>query len=278
MRRIIPEEHEDAVLYLILSVIMIYVAFNPIGIPLPISDMTVKWFDTIEALGEGDIVLIDEGSLNWFTNTQVSLAIYKHLKTKVLEDDVRLVFFTTAGTAGIIAMDRLWPLVGFDDMEYGVQYVWLGWLPGGETAFANIREDVWACFETDHFGTKLEDLPLMAEVHTLQDFEIAMRSCNTSPDDFMRQWSGRGVKVLCNNGASAIPLMMPYIDNDLMTAYMTTMNQCAEYEKLLGVFGLPTKQMDAQSIAQIYLAILAVFGNILYWRQRRAQDSAAEEN
>ncbi len=141
MRRIIPEEHEDAVLYLVLSVIMIYVAFNPIGIPLPIRDMTYKWYDTLEALGEGDIVLVDESSLNWFTNTQVSISTYGHLKRKVLEDGVRLVFFTTAGTSGIIAMDRMWPIVGFDDMEYGVQFVWLGWLPGGETAFANIL--VW---------------------------------------------------------------------------------------------------------------------------------------
>ncbi len=276
MKNPIPDEHQDAVLYLILATIMLYIAFNPLGLPIPVSDMTVKWYDTIEALEEGDIVLIDESSLNWFTNTQVSISTYGHLKKKVLEDGVELVFFTTAGTSGIIAMDRMWPIVGFDDMEYGVNFVWLGWLPGGETAFANIREDVWASFETDHFGTKLEDLPIMAEVHTLQDFEIAMRACNTSPDDFMRQWSGRGVKVLAINGAASVPLMMPYIDNDLMTAYMSTMNQAAEYEKLLGVFGLPTKQMDAQSIAQIYLFLLCIGGNTVYWRRRRALDSAEE--
>ena len=274
MTQIIPEEHQDAVLYLVLAVIMIYIAFNPLGISLPIRDMTYKWYDTIEDLGEGDIVLIDEGSLNWFTNTQVSLTAYKHLKQKVQDDGVRLVFFTTAGMDGIIAMDRLWPLVGFDDMEYGVEYVWLGWLPGGETAFADIREDVWACFETDHFGTKLAELPLMAEVHTLADFEIALRSCNTSPDDFMRQWSGRGTKVLAINGAASIPLMMPYIDNGLMTAYMSTMNQAAEYEKLLGMPGLPTKQMDAQSIAQIYIALLCIVANILYWKNRLAEGGA----
>lgn len=276
MRQIIPEEHQDAVLYLVLAVIMIYIAFNPIGISLPIRDMTYKWYDTIESLEEGDIVLIDESSLNWFTNTQVSLTVYKHLKQKVTEDGVRLVFFTAAGVPGIIAMDRLWPIVGFDDMEYGVEFVWLGWLPGDETAFANIREDIWASFETDHFGTKLADLPLMADVHTLEDFEIALRSCNTSPDDFMRQWSGRGTTILAINGASAIPLMMPYIDNGLMTAYMTTMNQAAEYEKLLGMPGLPTKQMDAQSIAQIYIALLCVFANILYWKNRLAEGRLEE--
>jgi len=262
----IPEEHEDAVLYAILSIIILVIAFNPLGIPVPITEMTYKWYNTIEDLQENDYVLIDEGSLNWFTNTQVSIAVYRQLKTKALQDGVKLVFFTTAGTSGYIAMDRMWNIVGFDDMEYGVDWVWLGWLPGGETAFANIREDVWACFETDAFGTKLEDLPIMEKAHTLYDFEIALRSCNTSPDDFMRQWSGRGVKVLCNNGASSIPLMMPYIDSELMTAYMTTMNQCAEYEKLLGYKGLPTKQMDAQSVGQIYLVLLTIGGNAVYWR------------
>lgn len=264
----IPAEHEDAVLYAILSIVMLFIAFNPLGIPVPITEMTYKWYNTIEALEENDYVLVDEGSLNWFTNTQVSIAIYKHLKNKALDDGVKLVFFTSAGTSGYMAMDRMWNIVDFDDMEYGVDWVWLGWLPGGETAFANIREDVWACFETDAFGTKLESLPIMENAHSLQDFEIAMRSCNTSPDDFMRQWSGRGVKVLCNNGAASIPLMMPYIENGAMTAYMTTMNQCAEYESLLGLPGLPTKQMDAQSIAQIFLLLLTILGNIVYWRHR----------
>lgn len=261
-------ENENAIVYLVLMLLTTGVAIFPLRLPFEITEMTNTWYNILEGLDEGEYVLVDEGSLNWFTNTQISIAFFRHIKNEVLEDGAKLVVFTTAGTSGFMAMDRMWDIVGFDDMEYGVDWVWLGWLPGGEKAFAAIRDDPWDSFETDYQGTKLEDLPIMDGFRKFTDLKIAIRACNTSPDDFMRQWGGKGVTVLCSNGASAIPLMMPYIESGDMAAYMTTQKQCAEYEKLLGYVGLPTRQMDAQSVGQLYLIGLIVFGNIQYWSRR----------
>jgi hypothetical protein len=248
--------------------ITLYVAVFPVGVPIQVTEMTYTFYDIIEDLQPDDYVLWSFDTGNWFTNNQVDIAIMKHLKRKILEDGVKLVAWTTAGVDGIIFIERSWDIIGWDDLEYGEDWVFLGWLPGRETAYAQMREDIWAAFETDHYGTKLEDITIMANANNLQDFSLVGVSCNTSPDDFMRQWSGKGVPLVCENGASAIPLMMPYIENGAMAAYMTTQKQAAEYESIIGFKGLPTRQQDAQAVGQLFLLSIAIIGNIVYWKDR----------
>lgn len=269
MKLKIPPDQEDTVLYFIMMILMLSIALQPIGLPIPITDMTYKFYDKIEELKEGDYVLWhwdDPG--NWFANNQVDIAIFKHLKQKILEDGVKLVCLTIEGPGGIMFIDRAWNIVGLDDLKYGVDWVWLGWLPGREAAYASVREDIWSAFKTDYYGAKLEDLPIMEKARNLQSFKIVGVSCNTSPDDYMRQYGGKGVPILVENGVSSIPLMLPYIGSGMMYAYMTTMKQCAEYEILTGFKGLPTRQMDAQSMGQIYLLGVIIVGNAVYWRKR----------
>lgn len=265
----IPIDQQDSILYLLLTILTLYIAVFPLGVPIQVTEMTTTFYNIVEDLQPGDYVLwaFDDPG-NWFTNNQVDIAIMRHIKRKILEDDIKLVSWTTAGVPGIIFLERSWDMIGWDDLEYGEDWVFLGWLPGRETAYAQMREDIRAAYETDHYGNKLEDLPIMAKVNNLQDFALVGVSCNTSPDDFMRQLSGRGVPLVCENGASAIPLMMPYIENGLMAAYMTTQKQCAEYESLTGFLGLPTRQQDAQAVGQLFLLALAIIGNIAYWNSR----------
>jgi hypothetical protein len=50
---------------------------------------------------------------------------------------------------------------------------------------------------------------------------------------------------------------------------MGGMKGAAEYEILLGVSGLATSGMDAQSIAHVVIIFFIVFGNVIYFAIRR---------
>ena len=69
--------------------------------------------------------------------------------------------------------------------------------------------------------------------------------------------------------AVSAPNFYPYLDAGQLVGLMGGMKGAAEYEILLGVSGLATSGMDAQSAAHVVIIFFIVFGNVVYFMLRK---------
>lgn len=261
-------EYEDSIAALIFILVASIPMAIPLGIPVEIDPMTNQLYEIIENVPDGGIVLYDLTIFNWFTNFQSDIAILKQILRRVSAGELYLVIMTE-GTGPIMGIDKAWDTLKLGELEYGTQWVYLGLIPGGEKAERAVAEDVWAAKETDHYGTPLSELPLMERFHSIEDLALVAVGMNTTPDPPCRQFGGKGVPFVMQNGIATIPLMMPYVEAGIIQAYMTPGLQTAGYEKVLGELGLATSFADAQSSTVAYAILLMIASNVLYHLRRR---------
>ena len=71
--------------------------------------------------------------------------------------------------------------------------------------------------------------------------------------------------------------VMPYVQAGQLQGVLAGMPGAAEYEALIGVKGIGTSGMDAQSVAHLVIVIFIIFGNIGYFIERNRQNKIRED-
>jgi len=78
--------------------------------------------------------------------------------------------------------------------------------------------------------------------------------------------------VLAGVTAAMVTTYDPYLASGQMTAMVGGLRGAAEYEKLLGVGGGGARGMLAQSTAHLYVILLVIIGNVIYFVGRRGKE------
>ena len=190
----------------------------------------------------------------------LSDALYNHLLTKNYK-----VVFTTNVEEGQITWPAMRERQGDFGDVYGEDFVFLGFVPGREAAVANLAQDMWAaCGEADYQGTPLSDLPIMADLHTAEDFDVMIVTFPGDPFFYLRQWTlPYGIPTYCTSPASLFPLLKPYEGNQIETMLVGSRG-AAEYDFLLRRSSIALSSMDAQSFGHMYVFAVFIIGNIVY--------------
>jgi hypothetical protein len=135
----IPRE----ILYGVLLVVFIIPMVFPLGLPVPISPNIEKWYDTIEALPPGAVVMIDFGYSGGGEPElgPMAVAVYHQLFER---GDVKIIAMSTSIEGPQLwdkAMTEIRPQQKYG-AEYGVDYIHIGYIAGTETAMAAIGKDL----------------------------------------------------------------------------------------------------------------------------------------
>jgi hypothetical protein len=88
----------------------------------------------------------------------------------------------------------------FPRLEYGVDYVNLGYKPGYEGVIKVIVTDLRELYTTDDKGTNIDQIPMMEGIHSVQDFDLVINVSAVSGQDPSRRRLHRGP------GAAAVSL------------------------------------------------------------------------
>jgi hypothetical protein len=156
-------------------------------------------------------------------------------------------------------------------LEYGVDYVNIGYIAGLETAQAALSTDTWSLMTEDVYGNDFNDLPLMNEIRSAEDTKIII--CATSSGDQTVGWVRQahekyGTIVLTLPISIGITSIQPYYESGQVSALLYGSRGAAEYEILTNRPGEAVTQTDALTLQHILLIAVVIFGNILYWRER----------
>ena len=260
-------------IYALLAISVIVPLFSPIGMPIGINpDLTQKFYDFMEKLPAGSIVWIGP---DYSPGASAELdpqlaATFRHCMMK----GHKVVIFSMWEQGGMLARNVVDPIAKEVGKKYGEDYVNLGYKPGQAVALRAMVNDVWAASAgVDINGTKLGDLPLMAQVKKLdQSVAVCIDYSSGSPGDGdYRQYvtNPQGIALLTGQVAVQVPSRLPIMRSGEMKGLLPGLRGAAEYEKLIKKPGVATQLMDAQSLGHVMIVIFMVLGNIGYVASRK---------
>jgi hypothetical protein len=191
-------------------------------------------------LGEYDVGAA--GCHFWFMD------MWKHFA----RNDIKAIAMHTSTMTASAQLDLLRTIGLFTHptYEYGVDWVFLGYIPGGETALAALHEDFPSIALADWEGTPASELPLLQGIQDYRDFDLAI--ANTWDFyKFARQWPSTPetptiAMVPTWTWASARPFYP-----DTFKAMMHGTKGAGEYEILLGIPGRGIASADALTLSTL---------------------------
>lgn len=248
----------------------------PLPIPLQVSPSTQAFYDHIQKLPEGSLVLMscdyDPGSkAELYPMTEATL---RHLFAKNLRV-VMLSLWPAGPPMTELALQNVLAERG-NDKKYGVDYVHLGFKEGREAVMVDMGRSIRAAFPLDYHGTSIAELPLMKEVENYASFRLFVNLSVGYPGtkEYVQYAQSRfNITMIAGAGAVSVPEYSAYLQSGQLSGMLSGIAGCAEYEQLLNKTGLATIFMGAQSMGHILIILLIVAGNVIYILQKRGGKS-----
>ncbi|MDP6861765.1 MAG: hypothetical protein QF868_05300 [Candidatus Marinimicrobia bacterium] len=258
-------------IFLVIGLAVLLPLFFPLGLPIRATNATQRVYDAVEELAPNSKVLV---SFEYGPSTKpeihpMAIAILRHLFT-----NNQKVYVTCLWPDGqFMAEDALTEIAEQEfGLTYGKDYVLLGFRPGNEAVVKGIVSNLRKLYTTDARGTLVDQIPMMANVNKVKDFDFIFSASAGYPGTIeWVQYAADPTGVPMSTGTTSIQVndVMPYVQSGQVKGILAGMPGAAEYEALIGSPGIGTSGMDAQSIAHLVIVIFIVFGNITYFIETR---------
>ncbi|UCD17517.1 MAG: hypothetical protein JSV44_01010 [Candidatus Zixiibacteriota bacterium] len=172
------------------------------------------------------------------------------------------------------------PEIAAKNLEYGVDYVNLGFQVGNEFVIQRMGDNIASMFQTDYYGTPYDSLPLVRNVRNLSniDFSFNLSAGYPGTVEWVQVAVDRyGVNLGAGNTAVQAPQMYPYLRAGQLKGLLGGLNGAAEFEKIAGRIGKGTKFMVSQSFSHVIVIAFIIIGNAAYFLgEKRRKQKAAE--
>ena len=258
-------------IFLVIGLAVLLPLFFPLGLPIRATNATQRVYDAVDDLEPNSKVLV---SFEYGPSTKpeihpMAIAILRHLFT-----NNQKVYVTCLWPDGqFMAEDALTEIAEEEyGLTYGEDYVLLGFRPGNEAVVKGLVSNIRKLYTTDARGTLVDQIPMMANVNKVKDFDFIFSASAGYPGTIeWVQYAADPTGVPMSTGTTSIQVndVMPYVQSGQVKGILAGMPGAAEYEALIGSPGIGTSGMDAQSIAHLVIVLFIVFGNITYFIETR---------
>lgn len=261
------------------SVVMVITAvllLFPVSIPFPISSYGKNYYNFVQEVPPETLVgfMCADGP-----NTRPSLESATVLMMNELyKKDCNLVIWSDNVLAIPVFMDyqEIAEELLFADtgktIEYGVDWVYLGYIAGMETGAAALLADIrGTTANKDYWGNSLDDFPIMEGINTGFDFKYGFFNCGCAVTEptYVRQWAQPyGTQAASINCAMDLAAIQPYLATGQLRATGNGLLGSAEMEYQTGKLGLAYGQTLAVSVNGLYYVLLIFIGNIFFFYNR----------
>jgi hypothetical protein len=258
-------------IFLLVWILVMAPLLWPLRLPVAPTLRSRQYFDQIEALKPGDIVLLSADF-----DPASAPELMPMLRSSILHlarKDVKIVG------------DCLWPggppllEQAFRDIavrefhkQYGVDFVNLGFKEGREAVMLAMGNSIPGTFPSDFRGTPVGQLPLMSKVEDLSSVKLLVNISAGYPGtkEWVQQTQSRfHLRIVSGCTAVSAPEFYAYLQSNQLLGLLGGMAGAAEYEKLVGVSGSATNGMDAQSSVHLLVMFCILLGNLAHWAARR---------
>ncbi len=279
------------IIYLFVALGTILPIVFAIGLPVSITPPVQMAFDRIEnQLKPGDVVIVsyDYGPSSAPENAPMADAVLRHCFSKGLRVVVIALYPLGGLSEAVGSLNKV--AAEFPNLKYGEDYVNLGYKDGAQAAMRKMAENIHEVFPTDVNGTPIAEIPLMKDVSAYRDVKL----CVSLATGIIGEWWANlvnaqfGLPVVVGPTAVSAPKYYAYLRAKQMAGLLGGLKGASEYERLItkkypdlaktyatpGLYSA-TKGMDVQSIVHMIMIGFIVFGNVVYFTQRRKPRKAA---
>ncbi len=260
------------IIFLAIGLCTLLPLLYPVGLPIRISQEVRGVYDHIEKLPERSTLLL---SLDFDPASKPELypqavAILRHAFRKNLRVITMTLWVTGTGMADQVVTK----IAKEEGKTLGIDYVFLGWSPGGTAVIINLGQDLYTTYPTDYSGAGTKALPVLKGVNNLRDVDYVI--CLGAGNPGVEAWYVFGkdkYKFELGGGSTGVmaPGLYPLLRSGQLNGLIGGLRGAAEYETLIGQKGSAVAGMDAQSATHIAIIVLVALCNGLYFWSRYRQ-------
>ncbi len=259
------------IIYLIMLIALGFPIISPIGSPFDIAPNSREFYEIVDALQPGDVVVL---SYDFSISSQdelnpSALAVTRHLlEQKKGVKIINLAFWATGPQVAVQNMDMFEKEGLLEGWVYGEDWCDLGYIAGGEVAMAAFADNIKDAFRRDARGTDTKSLPMMANINSAKDIDLVVEFGSGTPGtpEMIRQIVDRyGTKYIASLVSVSIAGSIPYYNSGQLNGYLNGLRGAGEYEALYGHPGAGTAAMDSYTFGHLTIILFVIIGNIAYY-------------
>jgi len=254
------------IIFLLIALATLIPLLFPFGLPIRVSSEVKKIYDYMESLPEGSVFLL---SMDFDPASKpelypMAMALLRHAFKKNFKVIGMTLWVTGTGMAEKVFSDVAQEM----GKKKGIDYVFLGFAPGGSTVILNMGQDIYATFPTDHYKNRTADLPMMKSIRTLRDVDYVISLAAGTPG--IEAWYLFGKEKYgfeLGGGCTAVSAagLYPLLDTGQINGLLGGLRGAAEYETLIRKKGKAIAGMDAQSATHMTIIVLIALCNLFYF-------------
>ncbi|WP_353893026.1 hypothetical protein PRVXH_002430 [Proteinivorax hydrogeniformans] len=229
----------------------------------PISKHTKEVYNIIEELPADSVILLSYDWEGHFYGEMFPLS--NVLTNHLLSRDVKVV--TVAHSAqGSHISKSIFEQMDKGGKKYGVDYVILGYRPGGAAVMQGLTRDIADIYPQDIYRVNIRSIAMMEEIKNLDDIDmiVSLSQGNTGGIVYIEQLSyGKDIPVVVAAPSAEYPRYLPYLDSGDLAGGLWGLTSAREYEQLLEVESKASRNLAAQTMTA-WLIVVVIIGQSLY--------------
>ncbi len=226
---------------------------------------TQSLYDEIESLKPGTPVMLvfDYGPSSMPELHPMATALTRH----ILSRDLRLLGVAIVITGPSMCQDAVAPVAKELNKVEGVDWVNLGWKPGGVVPITQMGENMKRTYPTDFQGRPTDELAAMAGIRDYQDIGLIVDLAASNAPGAWIAYAHDPYKVKLAAGVTGVMAIdyYVYLQTGQLCGLLNGLRGAAEYEHLIGKKGLGFLGMSSQSVAHLLIILFVIIGNVGYF-------------
>lgn len=264
------------IIFLILFVVVAIPLIISVGGEIPPTAPVRSAHEAVEALESGDYLMV---SIDFdATSAPELMPMLRSVLRQAFEKDVKVIMLGHLAIGLPLGHMALEQVAAEYDVEYGVDYVDLGYRPGYIAVMIAMGREIGDIYTTDYEGTPIRELPITEHVHSYADIDLLFGFEHGAVIDYWVRYAQARFDQKMAFGTTAVmaPDAYPYLQANQIEGLVGGLKGAAEYETLIGRPGLGTRGMPAQQWGHLLVIGFIVMGNLgYYFTSRRRRDRGA---
>lgn len=264
-----PEFESRHMIFIGLFIIILLTMLIGYSPEINVTSETQKVYNYIDSLPSGSVLIVsfDHEASSLPEIKPIALTILRHAFSK----DLKLIGTALLAEGTGVGYRLITETAKEYNKEYGQDFVYLGFKPQYIAAILSMGESIPDTYPEDYLDKPYFSNEMLKDIINYDDVAGVVSIADGS---LTTHWIEYGASRYNVNITAAVTAAMmttydPYIASNQLYAMFGGLRGAAEYEKLIDRGGAGKRGMLAQSVSHIYVIILIIIGNIMYFVQRK---------
>lgn len=258
------------IIFAIITVAVIASLIVKFELPIPASEPVQGIYEKIDSLPQGSRVMI---SFDYDPSSKeelqpMAIAFLHHCFSRDLKV-IGMTHYTGAPGLADLAMNSVAKQY---QKNYGEDYVFLGYKPGGASLIINMGENLYTAFPKDFYGKDTTTLPALQGVDSLRQISYLFDLAAGTMIETWLVYGKEKYKFEMGAGCTAVmgPDMYPFLQSKQLNGLLGGLKGAAEYEALVNKKANAVSGMRPQSVVHVIIIIFVIFGNVVFFISKRS--------